>query len=86
MSNGFADLLNFASLIIGIQNLSENREQSAHNDIQSANQNQAEFMLKNIHEEFLKMQRLFEEQNDTLRKIIVALEKIKSKESTTDED
>ena len=61
-NNNFFDIINLASLILGIQNLSENRQQSAHNDIQNANQNQAEFLLREIN-------RQFEEQNKLLRQI-----------------
>ena len=38
------DLLNIVSILIGLQNLQENREQSEHNDIQSANDNQAKML------------------------------------------
>ena len=66
-NNNFFDILNLASLIIGIQNLNENREQSAHNDIQSENQRQAEFLLREIN-------RQFEEQNKLLRRILDVIE------------
>lgn len=61
-NNNFFDILSLASLIIGIQNLNENRQQSAHNDIQGENQRQAEFLLGEIN-------RRFEEQNELLRQI-----------------
>ena len=64
--NSFFDILNLASLIVGIQNLQENREQSAHNDIQAENQRQAEYLLQEI-------SRQFEEQNKMLRQILDAL-------------
>jgi hypothetical protein len=67
MFNGdFFDILNLASLLVGIQNLQENREQSAHNDIQAENERQAEFLLKEI-------SRQFEEQNKMLRQILDTL-------------
>lgn len=66
-NNNFFDILNLASLIIGIQNLNENREQSAHNDIQGENQRQAEFLLREIN-------RQFEEQNKLLRRILDLIE------------
>ena len=65
--NNFFDILNLASLIVGIQNLNENREQSAHNDIQSANQEQAQFLLEEIN-------RRFEQQNQMLRQILDILQ------------
>ena len=42
---GFFDILNLASLMIGLQNLNENREQSAQNDVQRANDKQANYLL-----------------------------------------
>lgn len=65
--NNFFDFLNLASLIVGIQNLNENREQSTHNDIQAANQEQAQFLLEEIN-------RRFEEQNQMLRQILAILQ------------
>ena len=67
--NNFFDILNLASLIVGIQNLNENREQSAHNDIQAANQEQAQFLLEEIN-------RRFEEQNQMLRQILDILKNL----------
>jgi hypothetical protein len=78
--NNFFDVLNLASLIIGIQNLNENREQSAHNDVETANQRQADFMLREINREFGELKRLFTEQNKTLAKICKALEKLEEME------
>lgn len=62
----FLDLINALSLIIGIQNLQENREQSAHNDIHSENELQAQYLLTEI-------VALFEEQNAMLREILKLL-------------
>lgn len=43
-----ADLLAVWSLALGYQNLRENEEQSAHNDVQKANDQQAAFLLESI--------------------------------------
>ena len=72
-NNNFYDIINLASLLTGLQNLSENRQQSAHNDVEAANNRQAEYLLGEIY-------RLFEEQNRTLDKICRALEKIEEME------
>lgn len=64
----FLDLINALSLIIGIQNLQENREQSAQNDIHSENDKQAKYLLFEISKQF-------EEQNKLLYKILNILEK-----------
>ena len=66
----FLDLMNALSLIIGMQNLQENRQQSAHNDIHSENELQAQYLLTEI-------VNLFEEQNEMLREILQLLRKEK---------
>lgn len=53
------DILNVLSFMLGIENLQENRTQSAHNDVQAANQQQAEYLLGEINKRF-------EEQNKIL--------------------
>lgn len=70
----FYDLLAVASLILGIQNLKENEMQSdqqirilKQNDVQSANDKQAQYLLAEI-------DRKFEEQNEMLKKILSILE------------
>lgn len=57
------DLLSVLSFIIAIQNLDENRTQSAHNDVQSANAKQERHLLQEI-------KKMFEEQNEMLREIL----------------
>ena len=64
----FLDLVNIISLIIGIQNLQENREQSAHNDIHIENDMQAKYLLTELNSKF-------EEQNKLLYQIIDLLER-----------
>ena len=56
------DILNVLSFMLGIENLQENRTQSAHNDVQAANQQQAEYLLGEINKRF-------EEQNKILGEI-----------------
>ena len=65
-NDNFFNILNLASLLVGIQNLNENRSQSAHNDVEAANTKQAEFLLAEIN-------RRFEEQNEMLAQIIEML-------------
>jgi hypothetical protein len=80
-NNNFFDILNLASLIVGIQNLNENREQSAHNDIQTENQRQAEFLLSEISRQFADIKSLFAEQRTILRRIDDALDKLNEMEN-----
>lgn len=57
---GMIDLLSVLSFIIAVQNLDENRQQSAHNDVQAANTKQEQHLLRAIKD-------MFEEQNQMLR-------------------
>lgn len=57
------DLLSLLSVLLGYQNLIENRQQSAHNDVSAANDKQAQMILEELNKKF-------EEQNVMLRKIL----------------
>lgn len=57
------DFLSIISVLLGYENLIENRQQSAQNDVQAANDKQAKMMLEEIH-------KLFKEQNETLKEIL----------------
>lgn len=51
MSNGqfdALDIISVASLLLGVENLYENRQQSAQNDVNAANDKQASFLLEEI--------------------------------------
>lgn len=68
MDNNNGDLLNIVSILIGLQNLQENREQTAHNDVQIENDNQAKFLLD-------ELKKQFDEQNKMLNEILQILKK-----------
>ena len=78
MSNNsleFADFLNIVSLYLGVRNLIENQQQSAQtlkilkqNDVDTANNKQANYLLK-------ELGRKFEEQNNMLKEILEAVRK-----------
>lgn len=57
------DAISVLSLMLGYQNLQENRQQSAHNDVSAANEKQAKFLME-------ELGRKFEEQNEMLRQIL----------------
>lgn len=59
------------ALFIGLENLFENRQQSAQNDVFKANDAQAEYLLAELNTKF-------DEQNAMLRRIIDLLEEILS--------
>lgn len=69
----FLDLINALSLVIGMQNLQENREQSAHNDIHADNEAQANYILT-------ELTKLLEEQNVMLREILSILKGISNEQ------
>lgn len=62
-NNQDIDILSVISVLLGMINVQENRLQSAQNDVQSANDKQAKYLLEAIN-------RQFEEQNNKLNEII----------------
>ena len=66
----FINSINILSFMIGLKNLEENREQSKHNDIQAANNQQAEFLLADIHKQFEEQNRILEQQNRLLYELL----------------
>ena len=74
---GFFDILNLASLLVGLENLSENRSQSTHNDVQRANSKQAEYLLTEIARLFAELNRRLSDQDETLAKIQKTLEEMR---------
>lgn len=61
------DLISVFSFLLGYENLLENRQQSAQNDVQTANDKQAEYLLKELSTKF-------DEQNKILNKILEVLQ------------
>jgi hypothetical protein len=61
------DLISVLSFALGLENLEENRSQSAHNDVQAANQKQAAYLLEELGQKF-------EEQNEILNHILEVIE------------
>lgn len=68
----FMDTISILSLALGYENLLENRQQSAQNDIGAANDAQAKFMLEEIN-------RRFEDQNEVLAEIQQRLQSLEDK-------
>lgn len=66
MDNKSLDILSIISVLLGYENLIENRQQSAQNDVQSANDKQAKELLLAINEQF-------DAQNEILQKILKAV-------------
>lgn len=65
---GAIDLLSILSFLIAIQNLDENRQQSAHNDVQAANARQEQHLLRAIKDMFEEQNRMLLDQNEVLER------------------
>lgn len=61
------DVLGVFSILLGYENLIENRNQSAQNNVQSANDKQAQYLIT-------ELSKKFDEQNEMLKKILSILE------------
>lgn len=64
----FLDILSILSFYVGYENLIENRQQSAANDVGAANDKQAQVLLA-------ALEGKFEKQNEMLREILEAVRK-----------
>lgn len=65
--------LNFIGIILGYQNLLENRQQSAYNNINKSNQEQAKKILDDLHIQFNIQNAMLEDQNRSLEEILKIL-------------
>lgn len=63
------DAISVASFFLGLENLQENRDQSAQNDVNAANDKQASFLLSEIGKRLDK-------QDETLERILEKLEQL----------
>lgn len=72
-NNNFGNLLDLISILLGYENLIENRQQSAENNISKSNQEQAKQILDDLHEQFNKQNKILEYQNHLLEQIIILL-------------
>lgn len=69
-NGGELDILSLISIILGYSNLMENRQQSAHNDIEKHNQEQEKHILDDLHKEFERQNKLLYYQNRLLEEIL----------------
>ena len=74
-NNELINLINILSFVVGLQNMQENRLQSAQNDVQAANDKQAEYLLNEIKRRFDEQNKILDEQNRMLERLIELLEK-----------
>ena len=73
-NNELINLINVLSFVIGYSNLLENRAQSAHNDVQAANDKQSHYLLQEINRRFDEQNKILEEQNVMLARLLELLE------------
>lgn len=66
--DNFMDAINIVALIVGLSNLFENREQSAQNDVNAANEKEARYILDQIGKRL-------DEQDSMLKEILLRLDK-----------
>lgn len=67
------DALGVASFLLGVENLMENRQQSAQNDVGAANDKQASYLLSEIGKRL-------DRQDRTLEAILEKLERLENRE------
>ena len=73
-NNELINLINILSFVVGIENMRENLLQSAQNDVQSANERQAEYLLNEINRRFDEQNKILEEHNVMLDRLLKLLE------------
>lgn len=72
-NDNFGNLLNLISILLGYENLMENRQQSDENNISKSNQEQAKQILDDLHEQFNEQNTMLEYQNHLLEQILKIL-------------
>lgn len=72
-NDNFGILLDIISILLGYENLMENRQQSAENNINKSNQEQAKQILDDLHEQFNEQNAMLEYQNHLLERILKIL-------------
>lgn len=76
VQDNFFNSIGLISLLVGVQNLQENRQQTAANDVHAANEEQAKLLLTEIRKLFQEQNDILEEQNRTLEKQNEMLERL----------
>lgn len=73
-NNTFGNWIDIIALLIGLQNLMENRIQTAQNDVNAANDAQAEYLLSEINRRFDEQNEILAEQNRKIDDLLKRLE------------
>ena len=69
----FGNLLDILSIMLGYENLMENRQQSADNNIAKNNSEQTKNLLDDLHAQFNKQNEILKYQNTLLEQILKIL-------------
>lgn len=69
-SEMFGNFLDLLSVWVGYENLIENRQQSAENDVAKHNREQSKSLLMDLHAQFDKQNEILEYQNKLLEETI----------------
>lgn len=72
-NNNLGNLLNLIGILLGYENLIENRQQSAYNDVQKSNQIQEKHILDDLHAQFEEQNKILKYQNNLLEEILEIL-------------
>lgn len=75
-NNVTSNLLNLISIILGYENLMENRQQSADNNVEKHNRKQSDQILTDLHKQFDKQNEILKYQNRLLEQILKILKEI----------
>lgn len=67
------NLLDLVSIMLGYENLMENRQQSADNDVAKHNKKQSDALLQDLHAQFDRQNEMLEYQNRLLEEILFIL-------------
>ena len=69
----FGNLLNIVSIMLGYENLMENRQQSADNNVAKHNSEQTKKLLDDLHLQFDNQNKILKYQNTLLEQILEIL-------------
>ena len=64
------NLINILSFMVDLENMQENRLQAAQNDVQAANDKQAEYLLNKINDKFAEQNKLLDSHTKMLKEIL----------------
>ena len=79
--DNFFNSIGLISFLVGVQNLQENRQQTAANDVHAANSEQAKLLLTEIRKLFEEQNKTLERQNEMLERLLKIIERENTNET-----